>query len=181
VHERRGIRRAVWIAACVIAALLVVGWALPSVRGSDEFAVIGEIDGLYPGSEATLDARITNTEAFPIRVLLTRVTVRDANAMCPASMLVFGNSDATVEIPPDATVTLPMTVRLGLAASDACQGATWPLQFTGTAIGLAVTGPPDMSMVVALSLAALVAIGTLLALAGLFATDDRGRRRPRAT
>lgn len=38
---------------------------------------------------------------------------------------------------------MPLAVRMGLQAPDACQGAVWPLEFTGTAIS--EDGPPVSS------------------------------------
>ncbi|MBA2634984.1 MAG: hypothetical protein H0U86_18630 [Chloroflexi bacterium] len=176
-----GVRRLGGVAACVVGTLVVVGLSAPSVRGQDGYTIAGEIDGLFPGADATLDARVTNPHPFTIRVISTSVTVLDANPACPASMLAIGDSRASFDVPPGGTGTVPLAVRMSLGAPDACQGATWPLEFTGTAVGMATSGLPSTSMIVAGGMALVVIIGTALLAGGLLAAGrHRRRHRPRA-
>ena len=187
--ERRDVRRAGGIAACVVVALILAGLGAPSVHAQDGFVIAGEVDGLFPGAETTLDARLTNPHPFPIRVISTSVIVLDASPGCPASMLQIGDSQMTIVVPAGGTGTVPLHVRMSRSAPDACQGATWPLEFTGTAVGMAPGTPPDTSMGEPWpsmpdprSLAALFAIGAAITLAGLLVLGrDRRRRDERAS
>jgi hypothetical protein len=189
VPERRGVRKAGAIAACVIAALILVGLGAQSVHAQGGFVIAGEVDGLFPGAETTLDARLTNPHPFPIRVISTSAIVLDASPGCPASMLQIGDSQMTVVVPAGGTGTVPLHVRMSRSAPDECQGATWPLEFTGTAVGTAPTAQPDTSIDDPgpstrdpRSLAALFAVGAALTLAGLLVFGrDRGGRGRRAS
>jgi hypothetical protein len=166
----------------VIAALLLTGVSASSARAQDGFAISGEVDGLFPGADVTLDARVTNPHPFAIRVMSTSATVLDASEGCPASMLQVGDSQAPVEVPPGGTGIVPLDVRMSRNAPDACQGVTWPLRFTGTAIGTPTSGLPGTNMIDPRSLPALIAIGVALLsgalIAGSRARPRRSRRAP---
>lgn len=161
-----------------MAALVLIGLSAASVHAQDGFEIAGEVGGLFPGADTTLDAVVTNPHPFAIRVISTTVTVLDASQACPASMLEIGDSDATVEVPPGGTATVPLDVRMSLDAPDACQGATWPLRFTGTAVGTPTSGLPGTSMIDPRSPAVLAAIGAVL-LVGALIVRGRDRRRHR--
>lgn len=167
------------IAATAVAALALVGWSIPSVHGADGFTVAGEIDGLYPGAVATLDATVTNPYPFAIRVSSVAVGVGDAGPGCPASMLEVGGSVGSVEVAGHATGTVPLEVRMQASAPDACQGAMWPLRFTAIGLGPPTADLPGTSLIDAEQLPDLVAIGAALALVGCAAFLREGRRRRR--
>jgi hypothetical protein len=181
VQGPRSVRRAGGIAACVIVAVVLIGLSAPSVHAQGGFEIAGEVDGLFPGADMTLDAEVTNPYPFAIRVISTTVTVLDASPACPASMLEIGDSHATVEVPPGGTGTVPLDVRMSLNAPDACQGATWPLEFTGTAVGTATSGLPGTSVIDPRDLAALVVIGAAMLAAGIVAISRDRRRYRRRT
>jgi hypothetical protein len=181
MREPGGVRHAGGVAACVIAALVLLGLSTPLVHAQDGFQIAGEVDGLYPGADATLEVRLTNPHPFAIRVISTTVTVLDAGSACPASMLEIGDLQSAVVVPPGGTGSVPLDVRMSAQASDACQGATWPLVFTGTAVGTPTTGLPGTSMLDPRSPATLLAIGAALLVVALIAGGhDRRRRRTRA-
>jgi hypothetical protein len=161
----------------LLIGLAVMAIPTPVVRAADRFAIAGEVDGLYPGATATLDARLTNPYPFAIRVISATATAQDASVACPASMLVIGDAQAEVEIPARASGSVPLAVRMVRSAPDACQGAIWPLEFTGTAVGPDTTELPGTSMLHPRNLPVLLAIGAALIGAGLVAL---GRRHHRA-
>jgi hypothetical protein len=101
----------------------------------DGFAVAGTVDGLYPGVQTTVHATVTNPQTFTISVTSVGVTSLDASPQCPGSLLEFGDETTAVDVAPGATATVPVAVSLDAGAPDACQGATWPLEFVGTAAG----------------------------------------------
>jgi hypothetical protein len=156
------------LAASSIAAMLLIGPGTP-VRAVDGFAITGQVDGLYPGADTTLDARVTNPYPFTIRVTSVEVTVRDASPACPASVIEVRDSRAEVDIPRNATGTLPLEIRMDPTAPDACQGATWTLTFAGTAVAHGASDLPSTNAVPVHDLLALGAIGALIVAAGLLA------------
>ena len=176
VSRAGGISRAGGVAACVIAALVLVGLSASSVHAQDAFTIAGEVDGLYPGADTTLNARVSNPHPFAIRVISTTVTVLDASPACPASMLQIGDSQASVVVPPGGSGTVPLDVQMSRGAPDACQGATWPLEFTGTAAGTPTSGLPETSMLDPRGPVALVAMMAVL-LVGVLIVGGRERRR----
>lgn len=179
MERLRGPHRVRGVAAWIVASLVLVGLSAPPVAAQDGYTIVGEVDGLFPGADTTLDARVTNPHPFTIRVVSTNVTVLDANPACPASMLEIGDSRATFDVPPGGTGTVPMAVRMSLGAPDACQGATWPLEFTGTAVGTPTSGMPGTSMIVAGGTAAMAIIGAALVAGALIAAGRRRSHRPR--
>jgi LPXTG-motif cell wall-anchored protein len=179
MQGRGGVRRAGGVAASLIAAFALASLGAPPAHARDEFEIAGEVDGLYPGAETTLDAVVTNPYPFAIRIMSTSAMVLDAGAACPASMLEVGDAQATVDVPAGATGIVPLPVRMDMSAPDACQGATWPLMFTGTAVRTDVGGLPGTNVLDPERQAALALIGSVLLVGGLLVARRR-RRRPAA-
>jgi hypothetical protein len=160
------------LAAGGIAVIVLIGPGTP-VRAVEEFAISGQVDGLYPGADMTLDARVTNPYPFPIRVTSVGTTVRDAGPACPASVIEVRDSRAEVDIPRNATGTVPLAIRMDPSAPDACQGATWTLIFAGTALAQGASDLPSTNVLPFNDLFALVAIGALILAAGLITSLRR--------
>lgn len=129
-----------------------------------------------PGIEATLHARVTNPYGFAIRVTSTGVSVGDASAACPASILSFSDSHAAVDLAPATTVSVPLAVRMARDAPDACQGATWPLTFTGFALGPDQTELPETSILHPRTLPVVLVMGVMLAWLALLVSARRAHR-----
>lgn len=159
--------------------LALVGWGMPTAHAAEEFTIAGEVDGLFPGAVATLEARVTNPHPFAIRVSAVAVTVADAAPGCPASMLEVGESAGSVVVAGGSSGIIPLDVRMHLNAPDACQGAIWPLRFTAVGLGPAATDLPGTSAIGPERVPEMVAVGLGLALAGcgLFVRDARRRGR----
>lgn len=147
-----------------VVALVIVGFAEVPSAAQDTFEISGEIDGLYPGVDATLEARVTNPHPFGIEVNSVAVIVADASSRCKASMLTVDGSSESVNVPPGGTGTIPLAVEMDRDAPDGCQGATWPLEFVGVAVAVADEGAasqislPGIVMTAAAALIALAAI-----------------------
>lgn len=149
--------------SCVI-TLSIVG-ARPAVA-QQGFDIGGEIAGLYPGVEATLDAEVTNPHSFPIRVTSVSADVLPAGPGCSGAVLDVGEYDDGVVVPASSSTTVPLLVTMDADAPDACQGAAWPLRFTGTAVGSGTaTGPGPLPRTGA-GIAVLVAVAGGLLMAG---------------
>jgi hypothetical protein len=96
----------------------------------------GEVDGLFPGVETVVQATVTNQQTFTIVVTALTVRALDSSTDCPGSLLQFGQLASTVGVSPGAATVVRIPVRLDVGAPDACQGATWPLEFSGTAVSV---------------------------------------------
>jgi hypothetical protein len=178
VQTRIGVRLAGIVTVGVITALSSMAAARAAVPvQQDAFEISGEVDGLYPGANTTLDARVTNPQPFTIRVTSVATAVDSANPSCPGSMLEIGDVRAPVDVPSGTTGTVPIAVHMDGNAPESCQGVTFTLEFVATATdtgapasqsmtpksagqgSLAFTGT-DIVKVLAIALA-LVALGVL--------------------
>jgi hypothetical protein len=175
--SRRGVRAAGILIAAAALGLLDAG--VPLARGADELSVAGEIRGLYPGAEMTLDAEVTNPYPFAIRVVSVSVSVADAGPGCPASMLSVSGSTHTIEVPARSVGFVPLAVRMSTGAPDACQGATWPLSFTATGVAAGERDLPDSGLIDARRTPLALAIGIGLALVAVALRRGRRVRRRR--
>lgn len=174
------------------AAFLLAGVGLipmgagASVPAQQSFTVTGEVDGLFPGSSAALPVLITNPQAFAIHVTSSGVTVGDANPACPATLLtVDGATTMSGDVAPGATATIPLVIQVDRATPDACQGATWQLQFlatatdTGAGAATSAAGPSRSSLAfTGTTISALVGVALALVLVGA-AIRRAVRRRAR--
>jgi hypothetical protein len=190
MRTRIGIRLSGTFAVGVITALTLMGDARAIVPVQQSpFEITGEVDGLYPGVVKMLDARVTNPQPFTIRVTSAGANVGDASPGCLASMLEVAGSTTAVDVPPGATGTVPLKMRMDRGAPDACQSVTFPLVFTATAVdvdsggtsGGPITIAPGSLAFTGANLVALVAIATGLVAGGLLAARHSRRRRGRVT
>lgn len=191
-------RRAILASLCCGAALAAAGAAvrIDAAAAPARFVVQGEVEGIYPGIETTLNATATNPGTSDLTVISVDVTAGDAGPSCPADLLYFrdlyfGDGAPSVVVPAGGQAVVPLTIRLDAAAPDACQGATWPLEFAalGTSDAgdrpvaldpgsqtLPATGAPVGALFVAA--AALVLVGAV-SLGGGSLADAPGRTRRR--
>lgn len=141
-----------------VVAFVIVGSAVGPSSDQGTFEISGEVEGLYPGVEAILEVRVTNPHPFVIEVNSVTVAVRDANSRCPGSMLTVEGSSESVEVPPEGTVIIPLTVEMDVDAPDACQSATWPLVFMGAAVDVADEELPSQTVLPVVLIAAMTAL-----------------------
>ncbi len=129
-------------------------WQCRPVRVSGTFTIGGNAANLfYPGTSETLDLAVTNPFRFAIKVLSVSVKVEPVPAKdgepdpaCPAAsnMLVTRPLEATLAVPALSARSLsdlgvpqarwPVLTMPDLPTNqDACEGATFTLQYSGTA------------------------------------------------
>jgi hypothetical protein len=110
---------------------------------------LSRLDALYPGAPpAALPLTVSNPNSAPILVVDLQVSVPAGPSGCPgADNLVLGRSSASASTPlrvpaggsvhvPTAQVSAPTIQLRELPVNqDACQGARFPLEFTGSARG----------------------------------------------
>ena len=101
----------------------------------ESFGISGTVNGLYPGGHQPLVLTFTNPNASPIRVTQLAISVADANAACPGSLLSFGHL-APVTVGTHGTATASLDTGLARSTGPACQGVSWHLTYTGSAVQL---------------------------------------------
>ena len=106
----------------------------------DVFTISGRVAGLLPGRPGTLALRVTNPNPYPINVVTLDTSVAEP-AGCPDGSLRVGRYDSArataVTVLARATVDVPVAVELvdsPTADQSACAGATFGLEFSGTAV-----------------------------------------------
>jgi hypothetical protein len=187
VQTRIGVRLAGIITVGVITALSSMAQARAAVPvQQDAFEISGEVNGLYPGANATLEARVTNPQPFTIRVTSVATAVENADPSCPGSMLEIGDVRAPVDVPSGATGSVPLAVHMDGSAPDACEGAIFTLEFVATATdtggSASQSSPPNSAGHGSLAftgtdIVKVLAVALALAALGVLARRAAHRRR----
>ncbi len=109
------------------------GAASPGLSG------YGEASGFYPGRHQAVWVRVRNPFDDRVRVRSIRTRVADAAPGCASDNIVARHSRGLrqlrrgnwrhVRIPPHQSRRVRVRMRLRARATDACQGATFPLRF----------------------------------------------------
>jgi hypothetical protein len=102
-----------------------------AARGS--FGISGSVAGLYPGAQLPLVLTVSNPEHFAIVVTSLLVTVGDAAPGCTAANLTVTSFSGQVQVPASGSAAVVLEVTMAHSATDACQGAVFPLHYTGLA------------------------------------------------
>ena len=165
--------------------MFLIAPAMAATHAEEPIEIAGEVDGLYPGASATLQAEVANPHPFPIEVTSFDVAVSDASALCPASALEIGSAGTGVVIDPGETGLVPIEVEMARSAPESCQGATWPLSYVATVVEVASGGvvppedpgePIDDLPFTGADVLGLLAIGSTLVVIGVLAVRlARGR------
>jgi hypothetical protein len=111
--------------------------------GAGHWSITGTpVTGLAPGRSRTLQLRVTNPHPYDIQVLRVHVTLTpgawtgsDGCLNTTANLVVSRWLGRPFLLRAHRTVTVPSTyqVRMPMSVSAACQGATFPLTYTGYA------------------------------------------------
>ena len=116
-------------------AIMLIAWygAPASAVAEQSFSISGSVAGLAPGIPTALPVTLGNPSAQPITVSQVRVTAADASAGCPASNFVSQEVGGPMVIPGHGQSQQALPVILASNAPTACQGASFPLTFSGVA------------------------------------------------
>ncbi len=95
--------------------------------------VKGHVEDLQPGVTTTLDAQVRNNLLNQVRLRGIRTTVGDASPECPATMLTAPRVRVNATLRPRRVRTVLIPITLAGTAPDACQSATFPLEFAASA------------------------------------------------
>jgi hypothetical protein len=98
------------------------------------FLVKGHVKGLYPGLVRQLRLRITNPNAFPIRVRSVTVKVQSKTASCPSKVLKVRKFAGAKRLGARRSANVKVQIRMRPTATDACQGARFRLVYGGKAV-----------------------------------------------
>jgi hypothetical protein len=114
------------------------------------FTIAGGASGLYPGGRLPLGLTVTNPQSFGIRVDTVTVKVSDPagggrTPKCTGAAIEIGLPGAdpvpagqpipvSVDLGKKATASAQLEVRMIADAPDACQGASFGLTYSGTAV-----------------------------------------------
>jgi hypothetical protein len=107
------------------------GVALPTAPGS--FRISGNVAGLYPGARLPLVLTVTNPQHFAIAVTTLSVSAGNAAPGCTAANLTATSFSGRLTVPAGGTGAVSVRVTLAHSAPNACQGAVFPLRYTGVA------------------------------------------------
>ncbi len=108
-----------------------------------QFTLTTNYTGLYPDADVSVPVTVHNPAAYDLAIHTADVRVGDANPGCPAANLEAASYSGDVVAPSHQDATITIRMHMPAAAPDACQGATFPLSFTGTGTPLGVQ--PDSS------------------------------------
>lgn len=104
------------------------------------FSIAGDVGGLFPGAVKPLSLLVSNPFPDPIRVVSLSTTVGTPDrAGCTATVLTVSGLGSPVDIPPGQSRPVGVDVTMAATAPDACQGARFPLTYSGTAEGTSTT------------------------------------------
>jgi hypothetical protein len=119
--------------AAILAVLMVS--TMGTAGAADTFSIRGDVDGLYPGFDGTLDTQVTNTLDVPIRVMqVSGAPVRVDPAACDPTFVAVETTHTSVDLAPGQSGVVPLHITMSAAAPDACQGASFRIVFRGTSL-----------------------------------------------
>ena len=98
------------------------------------FGISGSVTGLYPGASMPLVLTVSNHQEFAIVVDSITTSVGSPSPACASANLSVSQFTGNLAVPAEGTSNVTVTVTLSHAAPDACQGAVFPLQYSGTAV-----------------------------------------------
>lgn len=118
-----------WLAAFVIADLQMPA----NEDDAEDVTVDAVVDLPTRGSLGVQDVTITNQRSRPVLLAAAAATLRDATPACSASLVNRAAPEEAVEVPPGATVVVPVQVRLDRDTPATCRTETWPVELAATA------------------------------------------------
>jgi hypothetical protein len=113
------------------------GWTDPGVTaGAPEtvsFSISGTVTGLYPGKTRQLVLTVANPQKVSITVTSITTKVSNASTKCVAANLVVTAFSGHLVVPAGKTAKATVNATMPHSAPNGCQGAHFPLAYTGVA------------------------------------------------
>jgi hypothetical protein len=128
--------------ALVVAAVLVLtaAGALGSLghgkrkHSKSAFTMRGHVSGLYPGARKRLSIVVRNRSRRALRVRSISTRVRPARRGCGARNVRVARFRGRLRVGPHRSRRVSVAIRMLRSAPQACQKATFRLQFRGRAV-----------------------------------------------
>jgi len=98
------------------------------------FVVSGDVADLAPGVTRPLAVRLANPNDADISVQALQVTVGDSTGGCSGDSLRVGAFAGPVFVPRRGAAQVSLPVTMAPSASPACEGATFRLTYSGSAV-----------------------------------------------
>lgn len=109
------------------------GHAGSSAVTSAAFTISGKVGGLYPGAVRSLKLTVTNHQSYAIVVTSLTTKVGAASTACGASNLTVASFSGRLRVPARGKASTSVHATMAHSAPNACQGAVFPLHYTGHA------------------------------------------------
>jgi len=121
----------------IMATVATAAAAMIPFRASapHSFSIRGSVNGLTPGAKTSLRVRIRNPYRRRIRVVSVRAFVKPSGHPCPVVNIRVKPFRGSLLIGARSSRSLSLEVSMSRSAGLACQGAIFPLRFSGRAIG----------------------------------------------
>jgi hypothetical protein len=107
---------------------------LPAASKHGSFTIAGSVKGLYPGLTKPLKLTITNPQHFAIVVTSVKVAVGNASQGCKAANIAVTHFSGRRRVGAKGSARVTLELTLAHKAPDACQGAVFPLRYSGRAV-----------------------------------------------
>jgi hypothetical protein len=102
-------------------------------RKTGAFSIAGSVRGLYPGEALPLVLTVTNPWPYAIVVTTVTTDVGGAHPGCGAANLSVEAFSGQLHVSAKGSGRTVVDARMRKAAPDACQGAVFPLSYSGSA------------------------------------------------
>jgi hypothetical protein len=100
------------------------------------FKISGSVKGLFPGSSVPLVLSIVNPQSYPIVVSSITTRVGKTNRPgCSSTFLSVAPFSGAIAVAAKGSAAVIVSVTLSHAAPNACEGAVFPLKYSGSAVG----------------------------------------------
>ncbi len=113
------------------AGAVLAGSSSSGVAQGHQFQISGQVGGLYPGANRPLVLTLFNPNKASITVTSITTAVGDASSACPGTFLRVAPFSGSLVVGPNQSASTTVTAIMLQGAPDACQGAVFPLTFSG--------------------------------------------------
>jgi hypothetical protein len=107
---------------------------VPAAAKDGSFRIAGSVGGLYPGLTKPLKLTVSNPQHFAIVVTSVTVAVGDASQGCKAGNIAVTDFSGRRRVGAKDSARVTLQITLVHEAPDACQGALFPLRYSGRAV-----------------------------------------------